>query len=138
MPRGRRRSDAADAAARTGQLEATLADDRVVALRHALNDVVDGRQARDMVHLIGRGGRPAVRNVVVDALVEERRVLRHHANALPQARERYILNRLAVHQDAPTQGVVKAEQQPQERRFARCARYGWVITMRAAAGRPCL
>ncbi|KAG1303211.1 hypothetical protein G6F62_015829 [Rhizopus arrhizus] len=59
---------------------------------------------------VGVGGAgPAVADVVVDGVVEQHRVLRHHADRRPQAGLGDIAHVLAVDDDRAAIGVVEAE-----------------------------
>ena len=72
----------------------------------------------------GRDGRglagigPAVEDVVAHGAVQQRGVLRHHADLGPQAVLRDVGDVLAVDQDAAGLQVVEAQQQVDERRLA--------------------
>ena len=62
-----------------GELDAALADDRVIALREALGELVDAGDATGGKKLLlGRIG-PGEHDVVADRSIEEERVLQHHA-----------------------------------------------------------
>ncbi len=70
-------------------------------------------------HLRVGGVGPAVDDVVAHRAVQQRGVLRHHADLRAQAVLRHVRDVLAVDQDAAALEVVEAQQQVDERRLAR-------------------
>src|SRR6516165_3144469 len=62
--------------------------------------------------------RPAVENIVKDGAVEERGVLRHHANGSAQALLGHTNDVLIVDQNAALLKIVEAQEQADERRFS--------------------
>ena len=106
-----------------GQLDAALADVGRVGLAAPQvlqpGDEVVGLRlpgGRDRRRLAGVG--PAVEDVVAHRAVQQRGVLRHHADLRPQAVLRDVGDVLAVDQDAARLQVVEAQQQVDERRLA--------------------
>ena len=67
------------------QLQAALADRRLVAQRQRHDEVVDARQPRRLLDLLAGAVGPAVADVVEDRVVEQHGVLRHHADRRAQA-----------------------------------------------------
>ena len=65
-----------------------------------------------------RRARLAVADVGGDRAVQQRRVLRHHADRRAQALLRHVRDVLAVDRDAARLGVVQPQQQVHERRLA--------------------
>ena len=63
-----------------GQLDAALADHRVVAVRQPRDEIVDVGGAAGGLQLRRRRARPGVHQVGADGVVEQVRVLRHHAD----------------------------------------------------------
>ena len=63
--------------------------------------------------------RPSVDDVVAHRAMQQRRVLRHHADLRAQALLRRVRDVLAVDQDAAALDVVEAQQQVDDRRLAR-------------------
>ena len=61
------------------QLDAALADDRVVLLLEPVDELVGVRDAADLANLLQRRVRPAVADVVGDGAVEQEVVLEHDA-----------------------------------------------------------
>ena len=79
---GARNRDALLFAAR--QFQSALADLRAIALRQGTNETVDLRVDGGLRHVfIGRAVAP-IANIVEDAVVEQNRVLRNHADRLAQ------------------------------------------------------
>ena len=66
-----------------------------------------------------RRARPAVGDVGGDRAMQERRVLRDHADRGAQALLRHVADVLAVDADAALLDLVEAQQQVDERRLAR-------------------
>ena len=85
-----------------------------------LGNEVDGFGACDRGLQVGFAGvGPAVENVVAHGAVQQRGVLRDHADCLAQAVLRDLGDVLAVDQDAAGAQVVKAQQQVDQGRLAR-------------------
>jgi hypothetical protein len=61
----------------TGQLDAALADDRVVAVRELADELVAVRDAARVLDVVERGGRIGVADVVRNRSVEEKVFLQH-------------------------------------------------------------
>ena len=106
------------------ELQAALADRRLVTLRQSFDELVNMRRARRGDHFLARGRRTAISDVVVDRIVEQHRILRHDADRRAQRILRDVANILTVDGDRAarrTVEIVEAEHQPRERRFARTA-----------------
>ncbi len=72
---------------------------------------------------LGIAGIPAaVPNVVPDRIVEQHRVLWHHADRGPQRRLRDVADILAIDQDPAARDVIEAKQQARDGRFAGAGR----------------
>ena len=97
-----------------GELEAALADERLVALRQAHDEVVDVGQPCRALDVRRRGVRASVRDVVVDAVVEQHRVLRHHADRGAQRRLAHAAYVWPVDPDGASAHVVEAIEQARE------------------------
>ena len=69
-------------------------------------------------HLLFAGVRPAVQQVVAHRAMQQRSILRHHADLAAQAVLRHMGDILAVDQDFAVPEVVEAQQQIHQRRFA--------------------
>jgi len=102
----------------SGELEAALSDDRVPAIRKALD------KSQDMGHFgspldlpAARAGTP-VGQIVENALVEQHRVLRHDPDDGAQTVLCDLAQILSINEDTPTGDVVKAEQQARQGRLA--------------------
>jgi hypothetical protein len=72
------------------------------------------------LHLARRRAHAAIADVVGDGVVEQHRVLRHHADRRAQAFLRNVADVLPVDQNLPRLYVVEAEEQPRDGRLA-CA-----------------
>ena len=105
-----------------GQLQAALADLGLIALRRRLDEAVDLRQLRRLLHLGIAGVPAAVADVVADGVVEQHGVLRHHADRRAQRVLRDGLDVLPVDQDLAARHVIEPEQQPRDRRLAGAGR----------------
>mmetsp|Transcript_28211 Transcript_28211/g.59255 ORF Transcript_28211/g.59255 Transcript_28211/m.59255 type:complete len:244 (-) Transcript_28211:1273-2004(-) len=101
------------------ELEAPLADERVVSGGHTQHRLVYPRLFRCPLDLLIGGAWPAVGDVESDALVEEHDVLRHDAQLLAHRVELDVAQVLPVDADRAGGRVVEAEEQPQHSRFAR-------------------
>ena len=89
-----------------------------VAVRQRLDELRRVRQPRRPPHvLVARAG-PADTDVVRDAPVEHRRVLRHVGDDLAQVCLADAIDRLAAKQDRAALDVREAQQQPRQRRLA--------------------
>ena len=60
----------------------------------------------------------AIADVVADGVVEQHGILRHHADRGAQRLLRHVADILTVDRDAAAADVIKAEQQPRDRRLA--------------------
>ena len=93
------------------QLEAALADHRVVAVGQTLDEIVDMRRSRCLDDLIGRSFRPAIVDVVENGVVEQHGILRHDAEIAAQAALRDRAQILPVDRDTAAADIVEAKQQ---------------------------
>ena len=105
-----------------GELDATLADQRVIAVLELRYELVRVRPVRSPDDLLGRRPRPAVADVLEEAPVEEARVLRNEGERTAQARLRHVADILPVDADRAGRHVVHPHQQPHESGLARAAR----------------
>src|SRR5258708_19184549 len=106
-----------------GELDAALADVRLVAgvaapVAQAKDEVVRLRLVRRVDHLRLGGRRPPVADVGGDRAVQQRGVLRHHADRGAQALLRHVRDVLLVDHDAAALDVVEAQQQVHQRGLA--------------------
>jgi len=79
---------------------------------------VDAGRACGVLHLLRRRTGTAIGDVVADGVVEEHRVLRHHADAGAQALLRHVADVLPVDADRTFGHVVEAEQQAADGGFS--------------------
>src|SRR5439155_9823846 len=102
-----------------GEAHAALADQRGEAFRRLADERhrVRGLGGGDYF-LFARAAQAAVGDIGVDRVVEEHDVLAHEGDVRAQAGERQLLEVVAVEQDAPGGGRVKARQEVDERRLA--------------------
>src|SRR5690606_24657934 len=96
----------------SGKLDAALADERVVTaatmpVGEFPDELVSMRARRGRQHVVPAGIRPAISNVVVDRTVQQRSVLRHHADGASQAFLRHLGDILAVYANTPGIHIVK-------------------------------
>ena len=78
--------------------------------------------ARGFNHFVAAGLGVAVGDVVINAVVEQHGILRHHADGSAQGILRDVADVLAVDTDTAGAGIVKTEQQPGQRRFSGATR----------------
>ena len=97
--------------AQPGVVAERRADDKVVCLR--------GAGGRDRVQAVGI--RPTVDQVVADRAAEQKRLLKHDADVLPQIGRRQVADIHAVEQHAAGVDVIKSADQIDERRLAAAA-----------------
>ena len=90
-----------------GQPLAALADGGLVAVRLRRNEVVRVGRPRRRLDLGQGGARCAVGDVGGDGVVEQHRLLRHHANLRPQRRQAHLANVVAVDQNGAAGDVVE-------------------------------
>ena len=96
----------------TRELQAALADLGAIAFRNRGHETVDLGEARGLRHLDLARGPAAVADVVAERVVEQHRILRHHADRIAQGGLGHGRDILAIDGDATAIGLVKAEQQP--------------------------
>src|SRR5690606_16103720 len=77
------------------------------------------RQLSGASHLLVRRVWPTVPDVIADRVVEEHRVLRHHADRRTRALLRHVANILAVDADRTFLNIVEAEDEARDGRLAR-------------------
>src|SRR5690606_39115213 len=107
-----------------GELDAALAHVRLIAavafpVDQSLDEAVRLRLARRGLHLGLARARAAVADVGGDGAVQERSILRHHADRRAQAFLRDLRDVLTVDGDAALLHVVESQQQIDQRRLAR-------------------
>ena len=103
----------------TGELQAALAHRGLVTVRQAFDEAVDVRGACGGLDLFPRRLGAAVADVVVDAVVEQHRVLRNDADGAAQRGLGQLAQVVAVDGDAPLADVIEAVQQARQGGFAR-------------------
>ena len=101
-----------------GELDALFADDGRVALRQALDEVVNVGGPGRVLHLLARGARPAEADILLDRAVEQERVLVHDRDQRADLRKGQRAQIVAAQQDAALIGIVEAQQQAHDRRLA--------------------
>ena len=120
---GEHRAGQGDALALSaGQREPALADQRVVALGQALDELRHLRRLRRGDDLLVRGVRAAVGDVGADRVGEEEGVFEHHAQDGAQVRQPQLGQRHPTQPDLPDLRVIEAREQLGDRRLART---GW-------------
>ena len=102
-----------------GEFDSALADDRVVLVFERLREFVDVRDLRGAQDLLARGFRIAERDVVVDRLREEERVLRHDAEVPAVVVKAKIAERLSVDEDFAGRGLMERRHQRDQRALSR-------------------
>ncbi len=112
--------DALPLAAR--EREPALADQRVVALGQALDELRHLGRLRRGAHLLLGGVGAAVGDVGPDRVGEEEGVLEHHPEGRPQLRQAQLPHRHAAEAHPPVLRVVEAGEQLGDRRLARARR----------------
>ena len=112
--------DALPLAARERQ--PALADQRVVPLGQALDELRHLRRLRGGAHLLLGGVGAAVGDVGPDRVGEEEGVLEHHPERRPQLRQTQLPHRHAAEAHPPVLRVVEAGEQLGDRRLARARR----------------
>ena len=100
------------------QLQPALADLRSISLRQRADEFVDlgvlgGRSYFRLARAVA-----AIADIIGDRIVEQHRILRHHADGFAQRSLRDLADILAIDGDAARRGFIEAEQQPRDRRFA--------------------
>src|SRR5690606_36060420 len=102
-----------------GKLHATLADDRVVAVRQAGNDTIKPRAARGLGDFrVGRI-KTAIGYVFPDRSREQENILADDTNVGAQGFQRHIANVDAIGKDRALRHIIKARQQRTDRGLAR-------------------
>ena len=100
------------------ELQAALAHHRLPAVGQRLDEGPDVGHLGGLLDLGPTRVRASVEQVVVDALVEQHRVLGDDPDGGAQARLAHRADVLSIDQDAPAGEVVEPEQQPAEGRLA--------------------
>src|SRR5947207_359844 len=83
----------------TSASSAARADGRLVAVRQLRHELMDIGEPCGFLDLLGAGTGPSIGDIVADAVVEQHRVLRHHADGAAEALLRDIADVLAVDED---------------------------------------
>src|SRR6185503_16910269 len=104
------------------QLDAALADDRVVALLELLDELVGVRDAADLFDLFQRRVRTTVAEVLGNGAVEQEIVLQHDAELLAIVAQPHAGEIPAVDEDRAAQGAVEGHDQADQRALPRAAR----------------
>ena len=100
------------------QFQPAFTDLGIVAIGQRHHKVMDLGRPRRLLDLFARRIRVAVGNVVIDRVVEQHGILRHHANRLMQAGLRHITDILPVDANGTAGDVIEPEQQPPHGRLA--------------------
>ncbi len=98
-----------------GQRHAALADHRVVAVGHRLDELVRVGQFGRAPDLAGRGAGLAVRDVLPDRRAEEQRVLQDEADLIAQRLQPIPPDVRAVDDDRPGRRIVEPRNQAHDR-----------------------
>ena len=98
--------------------DAAFADDRVVSLRQALDELVRLREPRDPLDLCVRQFGKAERDVVPHRGREEERILGDDTDRAAQRRELHVAYVYSVDEHAPRVDVVEARHERGERRLS--------------------
>ena len=106
----------------TGELDAPLTDEGIVAVRQRLDELVGVGHPGRLDHLLLGGVRPAEEDVLAHGAVEEEDVLQHDAHLLAQAGEVDVAQVAPVEGDAPLADVVEARDQAGQGRLAHAGR----------------
>ena len=109
LEQGARDRDALALAAR--QAHPALAQERGIALRQALDEIVGGGHLRRGDHLVVAGVRAAVADVFHGVEREDHGILRHDADRAAQRLQRQVTHVHAVEADAAGLRIVEAQQQ---------------------------
>ena len=97
----------------------TLADQRVVPVGELHHEVVGAGQARRRLDALAVGGRVGEGDVGGDRVVEQQRVLEHHADGAAHVVDGHVAHVDPVDLDGAALRVVEPQQQPGDRRLAR-------------------
>ena len=104
-----------------GELDAALADDRVVLLLEPLDELVGVRDMADGPNLLHRRVRPAVADVVADRAVEQEVVLQHDAELRAVVAQAHVREVVAVDENPPGFRPVERHHEADERALPRSA-----------------
>ena len=100
------------------QLDALFADDRVIALRQRLDEVVDVGSTRRILDMGAGGIGPAHADIFLDRAVKQERVLVDDGDHAADLLGSEIPEIVAADLDAALLWVIETQQQPHDRRFA--------------------
>ncbi len=103
----------------SGQFQPTLSHLGVIAFGQTQDEIVDLGILSGLLDLFLRGPVAPIGDVVADRVVEQHRILRHHADGRMQAFLGHIAHILTVNAQRTAGDIVEAEQQPPNRGFAR-------------------
>jgi len=105
-----------------GEPDAALADHRVVFQLERVNELVAVRDAAHFAHLLHRGVRLAVADVVGDRPVEQEVLLQHDPELRAVVRQAQVREVVAVDPDHPAGRSIERHHEADERALARPAR----------------
>ena len=105
-----------------GKRDAALADHRVVALRHLLDELVGIGQFRGANDFPARGIRLAVSDVFPDRRTKQQGFLQHETDLVPQGFQRVFANVSAINFYCSGCGIVETRDQIDESAFSRAGR----------------
>src|SRR5580693_2334668 len=91
-----------------GKSKPSLADHRVVTVRHSGNEFVRVREFRRFLDFLLSGAGPAISNVVAYRSPEQHSVLQHETNLVAERMELVLANVNTVNTHAAGSGVIKA------------------------------
>src|SRR4029078_709273 len=101
-----------------GKEAPSLSDEARGAFRQAFDELVRIRSLRRSLDLLIRCFRPTVGNVGAHGVIEEKRILQHHADVSAQRALLDTAQVAAVDGNAPLQRIVKPHQQRDQRRLS--------------------
>ena len=106
----------------SGDIRGVLLQDRLVALREGLDDVVDEAGLRGRLHVLIRGAGPPIADVLPDRPLEQPRVLQHHPGPTAHLVARHQRDVPAVEGDVATVELVEAHEQVDQGGLPRAGR----------------
>ncbi len=98
-----------------GELNPTLAHDRLIALSETLRELVYTRDTAGLQKLFFTGLRPRKHDVLADGAVEQKRLLQYDAQLAPVRRQLHLSKVDPVHQDTPARCRVERAHQADHR-----------------------
>ena len=92
---------------KASEIEASLAEDRIIAVRQVGDEIMRGSDASCSLHLLQRRQGLAIGNVGGDCVAEHEALLKDHADIAAKINQIDLLQFHAVHQNSPLCRVVK-------------------------------